>query len=182
MTFIIYSIPFNPIFLYYWGQLLPKIYSSQSFLWDPPISRMDLWLTKAWANTSRVYWMLRSPCLLGTVGTTPDEPLTKDYSAGSDTGAVPVWLGNLIPLRRDICLLSLRIPPPFGPNLKRNEDAQSAKSTGSKTYALIPNWHDPIQFSLWKPSRILCVSDIWRMSSTKDLFTLLVSNSFYTFP
>ncbi|BBH02965.1 hypothetical protein Prudu_013691 [Prunus dulcis] len=40
---------------------------------------------------------------------------------------------------------------------------------------VISVYTDPTQFPLWNSSRILCVSDIWRRSGTKDLFTLLTS-------
>ena len=36
-------------------------------------------------------------------------------------------------------------------------------------------WQDPTQFPLWNPSRILCVSDTWRMPGTNDLFTLFLN-------
>ena len=54
------------------------------------ICRMDPWLIIAWANISRVYCVLGSPCLLGIVGTAPYTPLTKYYHTGSDTDAAPV--------------------------------------------------------------------------------------------
>ena len=90
-------------------------------LLDPPIPRMDPWPSIAWANISRVYWVLGFPRLLGTVDTAPYKPLTWDYSAGSDTDAPPVWFGNFIPLHRDNYLIFPRIPPPFGPNLRREQ-------------------------------------------------------------
>ena len=107
----------NPLLLL--DTIMISIYSSYSCLLDPPILRMDPWLIIAWANISRVYCVLGSPCLLGIVGTAPYTPLTKYYHTGSDTDAAPVWLGNFIPLHRDNYLIFLRIPPPFGPNLRR---------------------------------------------------------------
>ena len=57
------------------NQVLPKILFS--CLLDPPILRMDLWLTIVWANISRVCWVLGSLCLLDIVGTVPYTPLLK---------------------------------------------------------------------------------------------------------
>ena len=135
---------------------------------------MDLWLSKTWVINSKVYWTFGSSCLLGTVGTTLDEPFNKNFSTSSNTGAVLSNLEISFPYIEISVQLSYGYHHHLGPIWKENEDAHSAKSTGSKTYALTPNWQDPTQFPLWNSSQALCVSDAWQMSDT------MTSDQFYT--